>query len=448
MAGNAAHWGATTTRQEGRGIIKESIVVMAVFLRGNVWWYEFWFAGRRVRESAKTHSKTLAKQAEHARRRELEEGFNSIIDRRAVRVQTIREVAAAYLEGYVLRNQSPTFAKYAVGHVTRLLGAIMIVDVDERLVLTYQEQRLKEQAAPKTINDEVVFLLRLLADRGDRIRAHLRKQKTLKLRSETSVIKVYSPEEKTKLATAAKQGRSPLMYLALMFALNAGLRSKELRTLRWQQINLKKAFFTVGKSKTPGGAGRTIPLNNVLLAAIHAHAKWYKDTFGMIDPEWYVFPFGKARQYDPTRPITTLKTAWVNAKKRAGVIGRLHDSRHTLITELAEHGAGDQTIMDIAGHVSKQMLKHYSHIRMHAKRDALDAIAKTQCEAEEQAQQCSPVLPDATPSEVVSPQKSPQLVFLKGGRRREVARKQLKKNGSPGRIRTYNPSVNSRMLYR
>jgi hypothetical protein len=54
--------------------------------------------------------------------------------------------------------------------------------------------------------------------------------------------------------------------------------------------------------------------------------------------------------------------------------GRWHDNRHTLIAELAETGAGDQTIMDIAGHVSKQMLKHYSHIRMEAKRSALEAI--------------------------------------------------------------------------
>lgn len=32
--------------------------------------------------------------------------------------------------------------------------------------------------------------------------------------------------------------------------------------------------------------------------------------------------------------------------------------------------------MDIAGHVSKQMLKHYSHIRMQAKREALEGIVK------------------------------------------------------------------------
>ena len=47
-----------------------------------------------------------------------------------------------------------------------------------------------------------------------------------------------------------------------------------------------------------------------------------------------------------------------------------------MITELAESEVGDQTIMDIAGHVSKQMLKHYSHIRMEAKRNALETIVR------------------------------------------------------------------------
>jgi hypothetical protein len=56
------------------------------------------------------------------------------------------------------------------------------------------------------------------------------------------------------------------------------------------------------------------------------------------------------------------------------VKGRWHDNRHTLITELAESGAGDETIMEIAGHVSRQMLSRYSHIRMEAKRKALAEV--------------------------------------------------------------------------
>ena len=72
--------------------------------------------------------------------------------------------------------------------------------------------------------------------------------------------------------------------------------------------------------------------------------------------------------------MVTLKTSWSNVRKNAGVSGRWHDNRHTLITDLAEGGAGEETIRDIAGHVSKRMLKHYSHIRMEAKRKALEAI--------------------------------------------------------------------------
>jgi hypothetical protein len=36
----------------------------------------------------------------------------------------------------------------------------------------------------------------------------------------------------------------------------------------------------------------------------------------------------------------------------------------------------------MAGHVSKQMLKHYSHIRMEAKRRAVGALVKKPAEAQ------------------------------------------------------------------
>jgi len=62
--------------------------------------------------------------------------------------------------------------------------------------------------------------------------------------------------------------------------------------------------------------------------------------------------------------------------KQAGLNIRFHDLRHTCITKLAEGQASEQKLMSIAGHLSRKMLEHYSHIRMAAKRAALDAIAK------------------------------------------------------------------------
>ena len=50
---------------------------------------------------------------------------------------------------------------------------------------------------------------------------------------------------------------------------------------------------------------------------------------------------------------------------------RFYDLRHHAITELREAGVREQTMLAIAGHVSKKMLDRYSHARMQAKRDAL-----------------------------------------------------------------------------
>jgi integrase len=139
-------------------------------------------------------------------------------------------------------------------------------------------------------------------------------------------------------------------------------------------LDLSKAVLTVGDSKTEVGEGRTIPLNSELLEAIVGYSRWYTARFGTIQPDWYVFASAKPVPNDPARAMVTLKTAWRNVKKAAGVTGRWHDTRHTCVTDLAESGAGDETIRDIAGHVSKQMLSHYSHIRMEAKRKALESI--------------------------------------------------------------------------
>ena len=45
------------------------------------------------------------------------------------------------------------------------------------------------------------------------------------------------------------------------------------------------------------------------------------------------------------------------------------------ITQLAESGAADSTIMAIAGQVSRRMLVRYSHVRMEAKRTAMETLA-------------------------------------------------------------------------
>lgn len=406
---------------------------MGVYKRGGVWWYKFKFAGRTIRESVKTTSKTVARESERQRRRELEEGYNNLGDRREERIQPVSAVAKAYLDDYNLKHRSGTFAKYALGHVVRHFGKVLVVDVSVDTVKQYQVARLKENASPKSINEEVGFLLRVLGERGDAIRWALRRQKNLKLRVLQSAGKVYSEKQKADLLAAAvpeagdatkARSRSPYIRPALQLAFNAGMRDAEIRNLTWAQIDFERRFLTVGRSKSHAGEGRTIPLNNSLFSALVDHSRWYAKRFGSIDAQWYVFPGrvgkperGKERPLVPTKPVTSLKTAWKNVKARTGVDGRFHDTRHTLITELAESGAGDQTIMDIAGHVSRQMLARYSHIRMEAKRRALDAVGTKETSADE----CPELAPPACEESVIAINSESQ--GHKNGHNRHVRQK-------------------------
>jgi integrase len=107
-------------------------------------------------------------------------------------------------------------------------------------------------------------------------------------------------------------------------------------------------------------------------------------------PEGYVFPACEAagierehpdrERIDPSQPIKSWRSVWPAALKDTGLQIRFHDLRHTCVTKLAEGQASEQTLMAIAGHMSRKMLEHYSHIRMEAKRAALDAIAQKQPE--------------------------------------------------------------------
>src|SRR6266567_54013 len=292
---------------------------MAVFRRGEVWWYKFYFAGRLIRESSKSTSKTVARDAEKQRRRELEAGFHNINQAREQRIRSLKEIIDEYLVGYRLRYRAPRFAIYALGHVAGLLGARLAVDVDTDSVLTYQEDRLREGAAPKSINEEVRFLLKLLGDPGEIIRAQLRKKKQLKLSVQTKIGKAFDGGEIEKLDVQAIKSKSPHIHVAFMLARNAGLRDAEIRTLTWEQIDLKAGFLQVGRAKTEAGEGRTVPFNSELSDALVQHRARYEEKFGRIEPEWYIFPFGRPMPSDPTRHVTTLKTAWNNVRKNAKV---------------------------------------------------------------------------------------------------------------------------------
>lgn len=96
---------------------------------------------------------------------------------------------------------------------------------------------------------------------------------------------------------------------------------------------------------------------------------------GYTEPEHYLWPACQWGRFDPAKPMLKWDTAWRALRDAASLQGlRFHDLWRTVITELAEMGVADHVLESISGHLPRRMLEHYSHIRIDAKRQALDAL--------------------------------------------------------------------------
>lgn len=288
-------------------------------------------------------------------------------------------------------------AKTSLKHLQEAFGSRLLCDIAASDVTAYQQRRLKENAQGKTANIELGVFRQIM--KANECWVHLAaKVKALPVRK--GIGRALTPEEERLLLTRCATSDSAC-YTATVLALNTTMCKGEIRNLRWNQVDLFQGVLTVGKGKTSARTGRVIPLNP---AARRALADW-GNQFPGHKPEHYVLPWCESRNIDPTKPTKGWRTAWRTATRavecpKCGLLQRpadsckncecktdmhdiknplaglrFHDVRHTAITKLAESQASDQTIMAIAGHVSRQMLEHYSHIRMAAKRVALDSIA-------------------------------------------------------------------------
>src|SRR5437667_12320110 len=83
-----------------------------------IWWYDFIFEGQRVRESAKTRSKTLAKDAERVRRRELEESYNGIKRRDRAKIFSVAADEYLVIKSITLSTSSLRIERDNIKHLS------------------------------------------------------------------------------------------------------------------------------------------------------------------------------------------------------------------------------------------------------------------------------------------------------------------------------------------
>jgi len=364
---------------------------MGVFRRGNVFWYEFVFNGARIRESAKTSSRTIARDAERQRRRELELGVNRIVKRQ--RLPLFSLAAKEWFDSKTaLTPLGRAYYRQYVGKLNRELGGHLVSDVTADDIAALQRKRHGEGLSGRQINCEVATLRAILSHYG--LWAGIaHRVKMLRERSDTG--KALSIEDERKLIDAIGHSASPALYPFFILTLDSGLRPSETRALRrkdlrlvWTQGAIAEGEVIVSRSKTDAGTGRAVPLTSRACAALTLWLSRFPDA----GPDSYLFAFhhvgfaGNDRKphlwaVDHTRAMSTYsyKTAFNTASRKAGVDYRLYDARHTFVTRLAENPkVSEETIRQLAGHVSPRMLARYAHIRAQARRDAIATLERVE----------------------------------------------------------------------
>jgi integrase-like protein len=178
---------------------------MSVYKRGDVWWYKFRFAGQVVRESSKSESKTVAKDAERARHRELEGSFNRIARPRTA--QLFSAAAETWLTTKIahLSPRSVTIERANLKHINPYFGKMLLCDVTADDIARYQAERMEQGAAPKTVNLEVGTLRAIL--RKNRLWALIQPDVRM-LRAREDVGRAISRDEESALLDGCRASRS------------------------------------------------------------------------------------------------------------------------------------------------------------------------------------------------------------------------------------------------
>ncbi|PSH04622.1 MAG: hypothetical protein CXZ00_07375 [Acidobacteria bacterium] len=377
-----------------------------------VWTMDFMFHGQRIRESTGMTSITRAREVEAKRKQALRDGSAGIRKAQAPRLLSVASDEWLDLKKATLAPRSVMIEKANLAHLLPELGRKLVCDIDARDIARYQQKRVDDDAAPKTVNLEIGTLRAILKRSGHWARL----QPDVKmLATRDDIGRAIMPEEETALLQACGMSRSRSLVPFVTLAIETGARYGVIRTLQWGSVDFDNRCLKFGKDKTPSGTGRIIPLSQRAVAAMSFWATHFPER----KPEHYVFPaerYGaagdkfcaKAYDVDPSKPIGSIKEAWEAAKLRAGrilkgipdetgteetdceetippLVCRFHDLRHTAVSRMLNAGIPIAKVAKIVGWSPATMVRmaaRYGHFSLNELRGAVESISGNGIEGE------------------------------------------------------------------
>jgi len=331
-----------------------------VYQRGRMWWIDYSYHGKRIREPA-GQNKTEAKNMLDVRKADILRGEFRIKEKKEK--ITFQKMADLYLKEKAekrslnrdrqsLKLLLPEFGKHRVDHVTS-------VDIED-----YKSRRGKEVSGA-TCNRELALLRHMLNMAVGEGYLTWNPMKDVKFYKESPYSRrvVYSHQDYEWLW----QNAAPHLKEIMIVAVGTGLRKNDLLRLRWDEVNFDEDL--VAKIAEKNEELVVIPMTPEVrqtLWAIHeTDGKKHKD---------YVFINRKTG-----RPYGDIKTAFRAALRRAGLKGRgykFHDLRRTYASTMYKEGVPLLTVQKLLGHRSPKTTERYLNVTLDERKEAARILSQ------------------------------------------------------------------------
>lgn len=326
---------------------------MAIYQRGNVWWIDYYFKGERLREPV-SKSRKEAMEALEARRGDIVRGRFELVakDRRET---TFEEFACEYLKHLKATRRWWKGEVSRMKSLVRHFGKMPLAEISPYDVEKYKEMRRKKVSG-SGINREFALLKSMLNRASEWGFAKMAVNPVSKVGyfPERQVERILTDDEAVRLVAAC----GPAVRPVVITALNTGMRRGEILDLRWENVDFKRRFIRVERSKN--GRSRKVPMNSQLAAEL-----------GRLRENGTPFVFTQRAG----ERLKSIVTAFQTACRHAGIGHvRFHDLRHCFATNLVMNGVDLVTVKEILGHSDISMTVRYSHPSDERKMAAVECI--------------------------------------------------------------------------
>lgn len=291
-----------------------------------------------------------------------------------------------YVRGHVKEKTKERYELAVNNHIVPYIGdkdvrKITSLEIQEFINILYESGGENSTGlSPRTVNSSRTILKTALKQAvGAGVIDKNPAVFTKPIKVERSEIQVLTKLECQRLVQTAYKESNKAFWIAVVIALETGLRKGEVFGLRWRDIDFDKKCISVDTTIVTGnhgmkiqnstktkGSRRTIDITDTLIAKLQEYKVWqerYLSAIGATD---------KSDGFLITSEVGTVKdpnnftyVAFKRMLKNAGLSNsiRFHDLRHTHASQLLQAGVDVKSVSERLGHSSIRItLDTYAHV--------------------------------------------------------------------------------------